>query len=129
MGEGPELQKSRPKMKLETKAQLYDMLFALGQQIIDQYNPCDWNNGKCRRMRLSEDDQGCCEGCKHLSRIGCKVQSLACKLWLCHEQRNMFWDCEIELSVLRKVADRCGIPYEIRRSKEESFTLEYQPVP
>ncbi len=116
-------------MKLEVKGQLYDILFAVGQQIMDHYNPCEWQNGKCRRMRLSEDDGGCCVGCYHLSRSGCTVQSLACKLWLCESQRNVFRDCEIELNVLGQVADYCGIPYEIRRSKEESFTLEYQPVP
>jgi len=28
---------------------------------------------------------GCCSGCKHLGRKGCKTKSLMCKLWLCDE--------------------------------------------
>ncbi len=117
------------KLKLETKGQLYDILLAMGQQTLDYYNPCDWRNGNCRRMRLSKDDKGCCEGCEHLSPNGCTVQPLACKLWLCESQRNIFRECEIELKVLRQVADYCGIPYEMRRSKEENFTLQSQPAP
>ncbi len=123
------MQEFQNKLKLETKGQLYDILLAIGQQTLDYYNPCDWSNGKCRSMRLSKDDGGCCEGCKHLSPKGCTVQSLACKLWLCESQRNIFRECEIELKFLRQVADYCGIPYETRRSKEESFTLQSQPVP
>ena len=68
------------KLKLEAKGQLYDILLAIGQQTLDDYNPCDWRNGKCRRMRSSKDDGGCCEGCEHLSPKGCTVQSLGCKL-------------------------------------------------
>ncbi len=116
-------------MELETKGRLYDILFAVGQQIMERHNPCEWKDGKCTRMRQVEGDGGCCEGCKHLSRRGCSVQSLACKLWLCEAQKPKFWDCEAELNVLRQVADYCGIPYEIRRSKEENFTSQLQRVP
>jgi hypothetical protein len=66
-------------------------------------------------------DKGCCEDCKHLSRKGCTVKSLACRLWLCESQASVFRECEAELKVLRLVADQCGVPYEIRRSKEENF--------
>lgn len=116
-------------MNAEAKGQLYDILLTLGQQTMDDYDPCDWRNGKCRRMRSSKDDGGCCEGCEHLSQQGCTVQSLACKLWLCENQRNIFKHCEIELKILRQVAECCGIPHEMRRSKEENFTLQFQPVP
>jgi len=122
-------QQFQGRMKLEAKSQLYDILLAIGQEILDYYNPCDWRDGKCRRMRSSKDDEGCCEGCEHLNPKGCTVQSLACKLWLCESQRSVFKECEIELKVLRHVADSCGIPHEMRRSKEENFTLQSQPVP
>ena len=121
--------KFQSKLDLEAKGQLYDILLAIGQQTLDYYNPCDWRDGKCRRMRSSKDDRGCCEGCEHLGREGCTVQSLACKLWLCESQRNTFRECEIELRVLRQVAEYCGIPHEIRKSKEESFTVQIHPVP
>ena len=117
-------------MNAEAKGQLYDILITLGQQILDYYNPCDWRDGKCRRMRSPGGDKGCCAGCEHLGAEGCTVNSLACKLWLCEEQRDLFRECEIDLKVLRQVADYCGIPYDIRRSKEEDFTLnKFQPYP
>ena len=34
-------------------------------------------------------DLGCCTRCKYLSHSGCTIQSLACKLWLCHEIRRV----------------------------------------
>ncbi len=117
------------KLKSEARGQLYDILMAIGQRILDYYNPCDWRDGKCRRMRSSRDDQGCCEGCEHLGPTGCRIQSLACRLWLCESQRNAFRECEIELKVLRQVADECGIPYEMRKSKEENLTLQIPRVP
>ncbi len=117
-------------MDTEAKGQLYDILINLGQKTMNYYNPCDWRNGKCRRMRLSEDDEGCCVGCEHLGAQGCTVKSLACKLWLCEAQRSLFRECEIELKLLRQVADYCDIPYETRRSKEEDFTLNtFQAFP
>ena len=123
------MQEFQRKLKLEAKSQLYDILLAIGQQILDSYNPCDWKDGKCRRMRSSKDDGGCCKGCEHLSFKGCTVQSLACKLWLCESQRSIFKECETELKVLRQVAYDCGIPCEMRKSKEENFMLLSQPVP
>lgn len=123
------MQQFREKMELEAKGELYNMLLAMGQQTLDYYNPCDWRNGKCRRMRSLEDDAGCCVGCEHLSRKGCTVKSLACKLWLCESQKIMFKGCENELEILRRVAYDCGIPYVIRKSKKETLTLQSQPVP
>ena len=111
-------------MDSEAKQRLYDVLFAVGQQVIDHHQPCHWKDGMCRRMRSIKGDKGCCEGCRHLTNDGCAVQSLACKLWLCDSQARLFRECETELKILRQVADYCGIPYEIRRSKEENFNLE-----
>ncbi len=117
-------------MNAAAKRELYDVLIALGQLTLNQYNPCDWINEKCRRMRSSKNDkdEGCCVECEHLGANGCTVESLACKLWLCEDQRDVFRECEIELKVLRQVADYCSIPYEMRRSREENFTLnKFQP--
>ena len=100
------MQQFQGKLKLEAMGQLYDILLASGQRTLDYYNPCDWKDGKCRRMRSLKDDAGCCEGCKHLSPKGCTVKSLGCKLWLCEGQRNTFRECEIELEALRQVKSR-----------------------
>jgi len=43
---------------------------------------------------------GCCNGCKHLSKKGCKIQSLSCKLWLC-EERKKEW--KTRLAKIRKL--------------------------
>jgi hypothetical protein len=109
-------------MDLEAKEELYDILFNIGQQIIDHYGPCDWRHGKCSRMRSSEPDtEVCCKGCEHLDEKGCTVKSLACKLWLCGNLSNGFKECMTELKILRTVADYCGVPYGDRKSKEEDF--------
>ena len=117
-------------MNAEAKAQLYDILIALGQQILDHYNPCDWKNGKCRTIRSSKREKGCCAACEHLGAKGCTVQSLACKLWLCEDLQDVFRECEAELKILRQVSNYSSIPYEMRRSKEENFTLnKFLPFP
>ena len=113
-------------MNAAAKEELYDILFAVGQQVINHYDPCDWKGDKCRRMRSSSDDKGCCEECRHLGKKGCTVKSLACKLWLCEKQVDLFKECEAELKVLRLIADYSGVPYEIRKSKEENFKSQLE---
>ncbi len=109
-------------MDTEAKEEIYDILFNVGDQIIDHYNPCDWRNGKCGRTRLPKTDgKSCCEGCEHLGKNGCAVKSLACKLWLCEDQSILFKECLAELKVLRMVADYCGVPHGERKSKEQDF--------
>ncbi len=110
-------------MDLKAKEELYDSLFNIGQQILDHFDPCDWRNGECRRMRSSEPDtEACCKGCVHLGENGCTVNSLACKLWLCADPSNQSKECLNELRILRMVADYSGIPYRDRKSKEEDFS-------
>jgi len=110
-------------MNREAKQKLYDILFFIGQQIMNHHDPCAWKDGMCMKMRTVEGEEGCCEGCKHLSQKGCTVRSLACKLWLCDREESIFRECETELKILRLVADNCDIPYEWRKSKEENFRL------
>jgi hypothetical protein len=109
-------------MDIEAKMELYEILFNIGQQIIDHHDPCEWKDGACRRMRSSDPDaEVCCKGCPHLGETGCTVKSLACKLWLCGDSSNRFKECMTELKIIRMVADYCGIPYGDRKSKEEDF--------
>ena len=109
-------------MNVEAKKELYDALFRIGEQTMNYYNPCEWSKEQCIRMRSSKgDDKGCCEGCRHLSRSGCTVKSLGCKLWLCEHGSDGFRECEAELKLLRLVAEYCGVPFEFRKSKEENF--------
>ncbi len=108
-------------MDVAAKMEMYDILFNIGQQTIDYYDPCGWKNGTCRRMHSSkEPDKGCCEGCKHLNPKGCTVRSLDCKLWFC-EVPPVPKECPAELKILRLVAEYCGVPIRNRKSKEENF--------
>jgi hypothetical protein len=110
-------------MDLESKEELYDILFNIGQQILNHYDPCEWWDGNCRRMRSSEPDaEVCCKGCAHLGETGCTVKSLACKLWLCGDPSSLSKECVTELKIVRMVADYSGIPYRDRKSKEEDFS-------
>jgi hypothetical protein len=111
-------------MNTDAKKKLYDILFAIGQQIMNHHDPCAWKDRTCRRMKVVKGDKGCCDGCEHLTKKGCSAKSLACKLWLCNSQAAILRECETELKILRQVADYCGIPYEIRKSKQENFRLE-----
>jgi len=109
-------------MDLKSKEELYDILYNIGEQILNHYDPCGWRAGECRRMRSSEPDaEVCCKECAHLAKNGCTVKSLACKLWLCGDPSNQFKECVNELKIVRMVADYCGVPYRDRKSKEEDF--------
>jgi hypothetical protein len=110
-------------MDLKAKEELYEVLFRIADQTLDHFNPCDWKNGKCRRMRSIKDDAGCCSACIHLGKKGCTVKSLACKLWLCGKAADPFKACVAELRMLRLIAEYCYIPCDIRKSKEENFEL------
>ena len=111
-------------MNTKAKQKLYDILFTVGEQVMNYHDPCAWKDGMCTKMRSFERDRGCCDGCRHLTQKGCAVKALACKLWLCDSEAIIFRECEAELKILRLVADNCGIPYEWRKSKEENFKLE-----
>lgn len=49
-------------------------------KIIKEHKPCFNNEGV-----LCCKGKYCCYRFTHLSRNGCKVKALSCKLWFCHE--------------------------------------------
>jgi hypothetical protein len=77
---------------------IYDSLYDRAQAILDKYNPCDIRKDKtghvtCTCTRSDSDYCGrtkkqqkqlCCYGCQFLTKNGCRVRCLMCKLHLCH---------------------------------------------
>lgn len=62
----------------------YDQLYSEVQALFAKYNPCDIRNGTCAGYRGGARDNFCCARCKHLTKKGCRVKSLACKVWICN---------------------------------------------
>lgn len=66
----------------------------LADVLMLHYNPCQWQEGKCLRDRLTGAEPVCCrshhyqpfnaEGnCPMLGPDGCTVKRASCKLWFC----------------------------------------------
>ena len=67
------------KKKLE---EIYDSLYQLADDIIKEHNPCEVSKDGCLA-----DENFCCHECKHLSKTGCRVKALWCKVYLCSTSR------------------------------------------
>jgi len=74
----------------------YDRLFAKASKLIKEYDPCRFEGSLCKLKRGRDyfyeaniyKYNGCCGKCSHLTKNGCSVQSLGCKLFLCETVRN-----------------------------------------
>ena len=103
----------------ETKSEAYDRLFAEGQAVLNKYNPCKWENGKCAGL-----PDGCCGGCEHLTPTGCAVNALGCKLWLCGTIQDSTKEGLMAgklLYILKQEAFELRVPTGVRSSKEQCF--------
>ena len=94
----------------------HDLLYGAAEIAIGIFDPCQVKEGKCRRGNF------CCDGCKHLGLKGCKVQALACKVWLCDEALTSSENakCKMVLKAIGKMADRLNLN-GYRFSKEENL--------
>ncbi|RLC16447.1 MAG: hypothetical protein DRI24_08380 [Deltaproteobacteria bacterium] len=92
----------------------YDELYAKGQTIINEFNPCG-KDGCHFNFKLH-----CCGGCRHLGDNGCKVKALYCKLWLCSRAADYQKEAVIQLNKLLKEADKFNLLY-IRGSKRTTL--------
>lgn len=104
---------------------LYDLFYQDAASVLDVLNPC----------RFAVTPKGvtcaagtpCCHQCDHLSKRGCTVQSLACKMWLCPEvtygkavtAASLFAD-KLLMSIKRTCWD-LNIPHGFRASRQENF--------
>lgn len=100
---------------------MYDELYAEGQAVLEKYNPCNIQpDGSCTKMQYGASCY-CCESCEHLGPTGCKVKSLACKLWLCHDARMANKEAVHKLRLIERKARDSGVPMEYRYSKQQNF--------
>jgi hypothetical protein len=95
-------------------SELYDMIYKVAGEVLRNYNPCGFRDGQCR------EHINCCSGCDHLSKNGCVVKSLYCKLWLCRPATIRMPECAAALDVLANLANRYNF-LDYRRSKEETM--------
>lgn len=99
---------------------LYDRLYKDADLILKKHNPCNIVNGRCA------EGLPCCHRCEFLTKKGCRVEALACKLHLCEDAKKKFPQCVKELGALRRQAKRWGFLRE-RGSKEDIF-FDYEIV-
>jgi len=114
---------------VKRKEEVYDIVWALADDLIKKYNPCRMKKGVCIKRRIN----GCCSTydykskkhgetiCKYLDEDkGCTIQALGCKLYLCSDMLALpkppsgAWSWSIEqlhvyMAALRRVALDAGI--------------------
>jgi hypothetical protein len=107
-------------LSIRAKKEVYDQLYALGQDVVKLQNPCQIS----KDGKSCNGGKPCCGGCPHLSDKGCSIpDALACKLYLCHEVIAMpqHKEAVISMHMLRKTGMALGIPMGVRLTKEENF--------
>ncbi|HOF42321.1 MAG TPA: hypothetical protein PLF30_02480 [Candidatus Moranbacteria bacterium] len=98
--------------KTRFKSELYDALYETADSILKKYDPCKFKSGTCKTRG------NCCEGCKYLSKNGCTVKALSCKLWLCDDVRRSCPECAAALDSLCSVSQKFNL-YGFRMRKED----------
>ncbi len=109
-------------MDTEAKRELYNYLYEQADFLWKRYNPCNITEGICLAMWKHKRSDTCCTAsrftddhvnnkCKDLGPFGCKIKSLACKLWLCNDidTADLRPEFRITLNALRKVAMDYGL--------------------
>ena len=67
---------------------LYNLLYDEYSDLLQIFNPCQFEGNKCVFNRKNNTVNGCCNKCAALSYMGCQVQSLGCKSILCETAFN-----------------------------------------
>lgn len=63
--------------------ELYYELFDSFSRILHKHNPCQWIGDTCFINRETNTRNGCCQKCVKNTSVGCSIQSLGCKAFLC----------------------------------------------
>lgn len=108
-----------------TKSDLYDALFKEGQEVLKD-NPCQIRRDAdgviyCLYGRGSTNGTWCCESCQHLTKDGCSVQALGCKVWACMALDVARPDITHSLRFIKGKAINRSVPMYVRASKEQNF--------
>jgi hypothetical protein len=67
---------------------LYVLLYDEYVDLLQIFNPCQFEGNRCAMNRQNKLVNGCCGKCSALSYMGCQVQSLGCKSILCEKAFN-----------------------------------------
>lgn len=65
------------------KRDQYFKLYDKFSKILLRYNPCKWVGNTCVINRENKTINGCCPNCHLNTSVGCSIQSLGCKMFLC----------------------------------------------
>lgn len=98
--------------EIRFRSELYDVLYETADSILKKYDPCGFKNGICKA------GGNCCEGCKYLSKKGCTVKALSCKIWLCESAKKNNPECASALNSLGSVCQKFDL-YGFRMRKED----------
>lgn len=105
----------------------YDLIYEEADKLINEYNPCQFENGKCIIAR-EKNIEICCKPCYYLTNKGCNVKALGCKLAFCPD----IWKLVPELFIYKfnklrsKVADKIAISALICFDSKEDFIKRYK---
>lgn len=103
-------------MNLKQKIELYDRLYKRADDLLKEHNPCKMKDGKCLR------GEPCCDGCEHLTKNGCVIECLMCKLHLCHRVTRRNPELVKIFRQMCRKADRYGLLHA-RLSKKETIKI------
>lgn len=117
-------------MTIKDKKELYTILWKEARRLYAKYDLCKAGPGTCIAFQVTNKSKAyCCDDCKHISKHGCKVQSLSCALYCCSIGRTHFQfdtndltiNIQNRIAVLKKIAYKYNIPFEARMSKKDNF--------
>lgn len=100
----------------------YDLIYEEVDKLIDKYNPCQFENGKCIIAR-ENNTKVCCKPCFYLTGKGCNVKALGCKVSFCPEIWKLFSElliCEF-MKLRHKVAEKVAISALVCYDSKEDF--------
>ena len=116
----------------------YDMLYEKADELLKEYNPCQFKNNSCTISKLDPSyndapkektrNQLCCCNCEYWDK-GCTVKALFCKTWLCEPLTSRFTnpnykkmrELRDKLEIIQNEAKRIGIKLTFRGSKKDTF--------
>lgn len=80
-------------LPLRRRMEIYDNLYRKMEKLLEKYNPCERRVEKgVMRCKVLKDISLCCNDrkCKYLTKKGCAVENLMCKLHICNDVQPSF---------------------------------------
>lgn len=127
-------------LSIAESSAIYDRIYDIADRLFKRYNPCsihiiDGGIG-CTSRKTSIAYGLCCSSCKYISKIGCTVKCLPCKLFVCdrllcvYDKKNRwirnkkYIHFTNKINRLRKIAREHSIcTYEYFKTKKEVLNM------